>query len=59
LAGYYRWFIKGFSTLASPITYLLRKNVPFEWNKKCEKNFQELKKRLMIALVLSLPEENM
>jgi hypothetical protein len=57
LAGYYRRFNKGFSTLATPITKLLRKEVPFEWNEKCEKNFQELKKRLMTALVLSLLEE--
>jgi hypothetical protein len=58
LAGYYHQFIKGFSTLASPMTRLLRKDVPFEWNEKCEKSFQELKKRLMTAPVLSLPEED-
>jgi hypothetical protein len=28
LAGYYCWFIKGFSTLASPLTRLLKKDVP-------------------------------
>jgi hypothetical protein len=43
LATYYRRFIKGFSTLASLLTRLLRKEVPFEWNEKCEKSLQELK----------------
>jgi hypothetical protein len=39
LARYYRRFIKGFSTLASPMTRLLRKDVPFEWDEECEKSF--------------------
>jgi hypothetical protein len=29
LAGYYRWFIKGFSKLAKPMTSLLEKNAKF------------------------------
>jgi hypothetical protein len=58
LAGYYHRFIKGFSTLTSPMTCLLRKDVQFEWNEKSEKSFQELKKKLITAPVLSLPEEN-
>ena len=39
LAGYYRMFIKGFSQLALPLTKLIRKGVPFEWNEKCEESF--------------------
>jgi hypothetical protein len=58
LARYYRLFIKGFSTLASLLTRLLMKDVPFEWNEKCEKSLQELKKRLMSTPVLSLPKED-
>ena len=56
LAGYYRRFIKGFSQKAAPMTKLLRKGVPFDWNDKCEQSFQELKKRLTTAPVLALPE---
>jgi hypothetical protein len=57
LVGYYRRFSKEFSTLATPMTKLLKKDVPFVWNDKCERNFLELKKRLMTTPILSLPEE--
>jgi hypothetical protein len=39
------------------MTKLLHKNVSLVWNDKWEKSFQELKKRLVTAPVLSLPEE--
>lgn len=51
LAGYYRRFIDGFSTIASPMTRLTRKEVKFEWSKECETSFQELKSRLISAPV--------
>jgi len=56
LTGYYRRFIEGFSTIASPITRLTRKEVKFEWSKDCEASFQELKSRLTSAPVLALPK---
>src|SRR5262244_3217049 len=56
LAGYYRRFIQDFSSLASPLTNLTRKEVMFVWSEDCERNFQELKTRLTSALVLSLPD---
>jgi hypothetical protein len=56
LAGYYRRFVEGFSAIASPMTKLTRKEVKFEWSKECEQSFQELKKRLTTAPVLTLPE---
>jgi hypothetical protein len=31
LAGYYRRFIEGFSTIASPLTKLTHKEVRFAW----------------------------
>ena len=57
LAGYYRRFVEGFSKLAQPKTALLRKSQKFIWNEKCEASFQELKKRLTTAPVLTLPKE--
>jgi hypothetical protein len=56
LAGYYRRFIEGFSRLAKPMIALLEKNVKFEWSDKCQANFEELKKRLTTAPVLTLPD---
>nr|UBX54596.1 transposon Ty3-I Gag-Pol polyprotein [Lupinus angustifolius] len=56
LAGYYQKFIEGFSKLALPLTTLTRKDKAFVWTAKCEENFQELKKRLTMALVLILPD---
>jgi hypothetical protein len=58
LAGYYRRFIEGFSSLSGPLTALTRKNVPFIWSDKCEASFQELKRRLVTAPVLTLPMES-
>ena len=56
LAGYYRRVIEGFSTIASPMTWLTRKEVKFEWSKECVTSFQELKSRLTSAPVLALPK---
>ncbi|KAG5235399.1 Retrotransposon protein, Ty3-gypsy sub-class [Salix suchowensis] len=55
LAGYYRRFIEGFSTITSPLRRLTRKEVKFVWSEECEGSFQELKKRLTFAPVLALP----
>ncbi|XP_061357447.1 uncharacterized protein LOC133301768, partial [Gastrolobium bilobum] len=56
LAGYYRRFIKGFSTMVLPLTRLTRKETPFVWTHECEVCFQELKERLTTAPVLVLPD---
>jgi hypothetical protein len=56
LAGYYRRFIEGFSSISAPMTKLLRKGAKFEWNADCEASFQELKKKLTTAPVLTLPQ---
>ncbi|XP_019251201.1 PREDICTED: uncharacterized protein LOC109230128 [Nicotiana attenuata] len=55
LAGYYRRFVEGFSTLASPLTKLTLKAAKFQWSDACERSFQELKARLTMAPVLALP----
>jgi hypothetical protein len=56
LAGYYRRFIEGFSKIARPMTELLKKEKKFNWTESCEKSFQELKRRLTTAPVLTLPD---
>ena len=55
LAGYYRRFVGGFSTVVAPLTRLTRKDVLFTWDQKCEQSFRELRDRLVSAPVLTLP----
>jgi ribonuclease HI len=55
LAGYYRRFIEGFSKIAKPMTELLEKGKTFEWTPRREAGFQELKKRLTMTPVLTMP----
>ena len=38
-AGFYRRFIKDFSHIARPLTNLLAKDVPFEFDDACLKSF--------------------
>jgi hypothetical protein len=56
LAGYYQKFVEGFSSIARPMTQLLKKDKKFEWTEKCEQSFQELKKRLVSAPILTMPD---
>ena len=56
LARYYRRFIEDFSRLAAPMKRLTQKEVKFKWNDRCEKAFQELKRRLTSDLILIVPE---
>ncbi|KAL0536641.1 hypothetical protein IC582_025599 [Cucumis melo] len=56
LAGYYRRFVENFSRIATPLTQLTRKGVPFVWSKACEDSFQNLKQKLVTALVLTVPD---
>ena len=55
LAGYYRRFIKGFSTIAQPLNQLLHKDKAYEWDNKCQQAFDELKQRLITAPILIYP----
>ena len=55
LAGYYRRFIENFSKISKPLTELLKREYKYVWTEECEASFQELKKRLVTAPVLILP----
>ncbi|KAL0286611.1 UNVERIFIED_CONTAM: Retrovirus-related Pol polyprotein from transposon [Sesamum angustifolium] len=46
---------EGFLHGRKPLTNLLKKNAPFNWNDKCAQSFEELKKRLTSAPILALP----
>ncbi|GJY94145.1 reverse transcriptase domain-containing protein [Tanacetum coccineum] len=54
-AGFYRRFIKDFSKIARPITKLLEKDTPFEFDDECQKAFESLKEKLTCApMIVSL-----
>ena len=55
LAGYYRRFVQGFSVITSSLTRLLQKMVKFEWDDKCQSNFEMVKEILVEASVLIRP----
>ena len=55
LVSYYRRFIKGFASIASPLNNLLKKAVKFEWNQECQAAFECLRDSLTSAPVLSYP----
>ncbi|WMV37983.1 hypothetical protein MTR67_031368, partial [Solanum verrucosum] len=56
LAGYYKRFVKGFSSISYPLTKLTQKKGKFQWSDECEKSFVELKTRLTKTYVLTIPE---
>ncbi|XP_016676378.1 uncharacterized protein [Gossypium hirsutum] len=50
--SYYQLFVEGFSLIATPLTKLLRKNVPFVWTDPQQSSFEKLKYVLTQAHVL-------
>ena len=55
LAGFYRCFVKDFSTIAAPLHALSKKNTPFVWGSLQSTAFDELKSLLTHAPILALP----
>ena len=54
LASFYRRFVKDFSTLASPLNEIVKKNVGFKWGSEQEA-FNILKEKLTNVPILALP----
>ncbi len=54
LTGYYRKFIKGYGSIAAPLTHMLKKN-PFTWSTKSHATFEALKLVVTQAPILALP----
>ncbi|XP_075096176.1 putative mitochondrial protein AtMg00860 [Nicotiana tabacum] len=55
-AGFYRRFIKDFSKIATPLCRLLKMDVIFNFDEACQKAFEELKKQLLVAPIIALPD---
>ncbi|GBG73491.1 hypothetical protein CBR_g16832 [Chara braunii] len=56
MCGYYRNFVKNYSTIASPLTDLTRLDTPWDWSDECEGAFKRLKHALMNHEVLMVPD---
>ena len=58
MTSYYRRFIPGFNDIASPLHRLTNKGVRFDWDKNCQRAFEQLKEQLLSAPVLAFPDLN-
>jgi hypothetical protein len=47
--------VRDFSSLAAPLTDVIKKNVPFKWGKEQEKAFNLIKEKVTNAPLLVLP----
>jgi len=55
-AGFYRRFIKDFSKISKPLCNLLNKDNNFSFDENCLHAFEELKRRLVTAPVITAPD---
>jgi hypothetical protein len=55
-AGYYKKFIPNYSTLASPLFHLLKKQVKFKWTGESQAAFESSKQTLVSTDFLSYPD---
>ena len=55
-AGFYHRFIKDFSHIARPLTSLLAKDAPFEFDDECLNAFQIFKKALISTPIIQPPD---
>ena len=55
-AGFYRCFVRDFSTIVAPLNELTSKDVPFTWGTAQEEAFTVLKDKLTHAPLLQLPD---
>ena len=57
LVNYYRRFIRGYSTITTPLIDMLKKGKVWEWSRVCQKAFDRLKRAITEKPVLALPDQ--
>lgn len=55
MVGFYRGFCQNFSTVAAPLTNLLRDKIKFEWTSVCQRAFEDVKSLLTVYPILVAP----
>ena len=55
-AGFYKRFIKDFSTISKPLCKLLENDAKFEFDEACRSEFKEIKSKLVIAPIMATPD---
>ena len=55
-AGFYRRFIKDFLKIARPLCRLLEKDTKFNFDDSCQAAFEEIKRKLVQALIMAAQE---
>ncbi|CAI5482703.1 unnamed protein product [Closterium sp. Yama58-4] len=55
-ANYYRRFVQGYASIASPLTDLLRKGVEYVWGPAQQQAFKQMKQSLTYSPTLSYPD---
>ena len=55
-ANYYRWFIRNFAEIASPLTDLTKKGMPWQWGPHQHNAFKALKEAYCNAPMLLFPD---
>ncbi len=58
MIGFFRNHIQGFSTIATPITNLLAKEISFVWGPEQQQAFEKLKQIISTVPVLTHPNFN-
>ena len=58
MLGYYRRFLPNFSTVAFPLTDLLKKTSKFIWTTPCQEAFESLKTMMCDTPILNAPDWN-
>ena len=58
LCNYYRRFQKDYATIARPLNNLIRKDLTWHWDNKCQNSFEQLRDGLISAPILAFPDMN-